>query len=91
MLMAVEIRVIPAVGAFTQISGTVLAFCWMLILSPAKQVLDFKCEAFGIGYSGSRADSMDNNREHRKARFLTAVIRRNPVAANRPCQMSKYP
>lgn len=51
MLMAVEIRVFLAVDAFSQKSGTVLAFAWMLILSPAKQVLDSKCFAFGIGFS----------------------------------------
>jgi hypothetical protein len=50
--MAVEIRVILAVDAFSQKSGTVFAFAWMLSLSPAEQALDSKCEAFGIGFSG---------------------------------------
>jgi hypothetical protein len=53
VLMAVEIRVFLAVDAFRQKPGTVLAVAWMLFLSPAKQVLDSKCKAFGIGFSGA--------------------------------------
>jgi hypothetical protein len=50
--MAVEIRVILAVDAFSQKSGMDLASAWMLSFSPAEQVLDSTCEAFGIGCSG---------------------------------------
>jgi hypothetical protein len=50
--MAVEIRVFLAVDAFSKKSGTVLAVAGMLSISLAKQVLDSKCEAFGIGLSG---------------------------------------
>jgi hypothetical protein len=55
LLMAVEIRVFLAMNALSQKSGTVLAFAWMLSLPLAKQALDSKCEAFGIGYSGVRS------------------------------------
>jgi hypothetical protein len=55
VLMAVEIRVFLAMDAFSQKSGMVLAFTWMLSLSPAEQALDSKCEAFGIGCSGVRS------------------------------------
>jgi hypothetical protein len=53
--MAVEIRVFLAMDVVPQKTGPVLAFPWMLSLSPAEQALDSKCEAFGIGCSGLRS------------------------------------
>jgi hypothetical protein len=52
LLMAVENRVILAVDAFWQKSGMDLASSRMLSISPAEQVPDSKCGAFGIGCSG---------------------------------------
>jgi hypothetical protein len=80
--MAVEIRVFLAVAAFRQKPGTVLAAAWMLFRLPAKQVLDSKCKAFGIGFSDADLDCRGNNRSRRKARFLAAIIARISVAAN---------
>jgi hypothetical protein len=82
LLMAVEIRVFLAVDAFPQNSGTVLAFSWMLFLSPAKQVLDSKCKAFGTEFSDASAIPSITIAHAKKARFLTAIIARIPVAAN---------
>ena len=58
VLMAVEIRVFLAIEAFRQKSGTGLACAWTLFLSPAKQVLDSKCKAFGIGLSDAGSISV---------------------------------
>ena len=75
MLMAVEIRVFPAMDAFRQKSGTVLAAAWMLFLSTANQVLDPKCKSFGIGFSVADSIPVTTNADAAKHVFWQPKLR----------------
>ena len=82
VLMAVEIRVFPAIDAVLQISGTVLALEVKLFLLLAKQTLDSARHAFGDDFADYPMASASITRSRREARFLTAKIERIPEAAN---------